>query len=285
MSAPADGAGDRLADRVIVITGAAGGFGGATAEIAAARGATVVGADLNEAALEATFRPLADRGLSVAWRATDVTDRAEVNALVAFAIERFGRVDVMVNNAGMMPLAFYSDHGKAAVIWSTAIDVNVKGVINGIAAVYDVMTAQGRGHVVNVSSTYAALGSEGSGVYSATKSAVNVLSESLRVETQGRIKVTIVRPSGVPTTGLGSTMVNPRAAVGNIGHHAKAAGIGVGQLLAGTLPPELADREQITYFSLDAHDVGEAIVHVIDQPWGVSISDITVRAAGEPYLL
>jgi NADP-dependent 3-hydroxy acid dehydrogenase YdfG len=276
---------DRLADRVIVITGAAGGFGGAAARIAGERGATVVGADLDEAELEATFRPLLDRGLAVAWRATDVTDLAQVQALVAFTVERFGRVDVMVNNAGMMPLAFFGDHAAAAAEWSKAIDVNLKGVVNGITAVYDVMTAQGRGHVVNVSSTYASLGSEGSGVYSATKSAVNVLSESLRVETQGRIKVTVVRPSGVPTTGLGSTMVNPRASIGNIGHHAKAAGQGVTQLLAGTLPPELADRELITYFSLNADDVGEAIVHVIDQPWGVSISDITVRAAGEPYLL
>lgn len=276
---------DRLADRVIVITGAAGGFGAAAAEIAAARGAKVVGADVNEAALEATFRPLADSGLAVTWRATDVTDLADMQALVAFTVEQFGRVDVLVNNAGMMPLAFFGDHATAAAAWSKAIDVNIKGVLNGVAAVYDVMTAQGRGHVVNVSSTYSSLGSEGSGVYSATKSAVNMLSESLRVETQGRIKVTIVRPSGVPTTGLGSTMVNPRAAVGNIGHHAKAAGPGVAQLLAGTLPPELADRELITYFSLNAHDVGEAIVHVIDQPWGVSISDITVRAAGEPYLL
>jgi len=276
---------DRLADRVIVITGAAGGFGSAAAEIAAERGARVVGADLSEAALAGTFHPLAEQGLDVAWRATDVTDLADMQALVAFAVERFGRVDVMVNNAGLMPLAFYSDHHEAAAAWSAAIDVNLKGVLNGIAAVYDLMTAQGRGHVVNVSSTYATLGSEGSGVYSATKSAVNVLTESLRVEAQGRIKVTIVRPSGVPTTGLGGTMVNPRAAVGNIGHHAKAAGPGVQQLLAGTLPPELADRDLITYFSLNARDVGEAIVHVIDQPWGVSISDITVRAAGEPYLL
>jgi NADP-dependent 3-hydroxy acid dehydrogenase YdfG len=276
---------DRLADRVIVITGAAGGFGGATAGIAAARGAKVVGADLNEAELEATFQPLLDRGLAVAWRATDVTDLADVQALVEFTVERFGRVDVMVNNAGMMPLAFFADHAAAAAGWSKAIDVNLKGVINGIAAVHDVMMAQGRGHVINVSSTYSSLGSEGSGVYSATKSAVNVLSESLRVETQGRIKVTIVRPSGVPTTGLGNTMVNPRASVGNIGHHAKAAAQGVTQLLAGTLPPELADRELISYFSLNADDVGQAIVSVIDQPWGVSISDITVRAAGEPYLL
>ncbi len=278
-------ASDRLADRIIVITGAAGGFGAAAAEIAASRGAKVVGADIDEAALDTTFKAFADRGLDVAWRRSDVVDLADMQALAAFALERFGRIDVMVNNAGMMPLAFFGDHEIAAGRWSAAIDVNIKGVVNGIAAVYDIMTAQGRGHVINVSSTYAALGSEGSGVYSATKSAVNVLSESLRVEAQGRIKVTVVRPSGVPTTGLGGTMVNPRASVGNIGHHAQAAGRGVQQLLSGTLPGELADREQITYFSLNAHDVGEAIVHVIDQPWGVSISDITVRAAGEPYLL
>jgi len=278
-------AADRLAQRVIVVTGAAGGFGGGVVELAAARGAMVVGADVNEAALSAALQPLAERGLSVAWKVADVTKLADMQALVAFTAEKFGRVDVLVNNAGVMPLAFYSDHAKAAAAWNTAIDVNIKGVVNGIAAVHDLMLAQGRGHVVNVSSTYGTLGSEGSGVYSATKSAVNVLSESLRVETQGRIKVTIVRPSGVPTTGLGSTMINPRASVGNIGHHGKAAGVGVPQLLAGTLPPDQADPESITYFSLSARDVAEAIVHVIDQPWGVSISDITVRASGEPYIL
>lgn len=276
---------DRLSERVIVITGAAGGFGRVVAELAADRGASVVGADIDEAALAAALNPLADRGLNVAWKAADVADIDDMRALAAFTVERFGRIDVIVNNAGVMPLAFYSDHQAAAAAWSTAIDVNMKGVINGIAAVYDQMLAQGRGHVVNISSTYGNAGTEGSGVYSATKSAVNVLSESLRVETQGRIKVSVVRPTGVPTTGLGRSIINPRAVIGMVGQHGAVATTRMKQLYSGQLPPECSDPEQIGYFALEASHIAETILYVIDQPWGVSISDITVRASGEPYLL
>jgi NADP-dependent 3-hydroxy acid dehydrogenase YdfG len=276
---------DRLAERVIVITGAGGGFGALVAEAAAGRGASVVGVDIDGDALERSFGALAERGLSVAWRATDVSDLDDMRALAAFAVERFGRIDVMVNNAGVMPLAFFADHERAADAWSRAVDVNIKGVVNGIAAVYDHMITQGRGHVVNISSTYSNAPTEGSGVYGATKTAVNMISESLRVEAQGKIKVSIVRPTGVPTTGLGGGIVNQAAVVGMVGHHGKVANERMGQLFAGALPDDCTDPDSIGYFALDPRHVAEAIIHVIDQPWGVSISDITVRAAGEPYLL
>jgi NADP-dependent 3-hydroxy acid dehydrogenase YdfG len=276
---------DRLGERTIVITGAGGGFGRIVAEMAAARGANVVGADIDEDALASGFEPMTERGLSVAWKRADVTDLDDMRALATFTIERFGRIDVMVNNAGLMPLSFFSDHEVAAAAWSKAIDVNIKGVINGIAAVHPHMIEQGRGHVINISSTYGNAGTDGSGVYSATKSAVNVLSESLRIESQGRIKVSVVRPTGVPSTGLAASIVNERAVVGMLGHHQRAAATKMQQLFAGELPTEFADPEQIGYFSLDATHVAEAIVYVIDQPWGVSISDLTVRASGEPFLL
>jgi NADP-dependent 3-hydroxy acid dehydrogenase YdfG len=274
-----------LAERVIVVTGAAGGFGLLIAERAAERGAAVVGADVDEAALAAAFTPLLARGMRVAYRAADVTDLDDMTALAAFAVDAFGRVDVIVNNAGTMPLGFFADHERAADAWAQAIDVNVKGVLNGIAAVYDHMMAQGRGHVVNISSTYGNAGTEGSGVYSATKSAVNILSESLRVEAQGKIKVSVVRPTGVPTTGLGKSIVNPRAVIGMTGHHAADANTKMQQLFAGELPATHTDPDSIRYFALDAEHVAEVVLYVIDQPWGVSISDITVRASGEPYLL
>lgn len=137
----------------------------------------------------------------------DVTDLAQFKAAAQAAIDQFGAIDVLVNNAGVMPLAYFADHESAWQRWHQAIDINIKGVVNGIAAVYDQMIAQGRGHVVNISSIYGNGGIAGAGVYSATKMAV-AMSDALRVETQGRIKVTTVKPTGVLGTNLGSGIVN-----------------------------------------------------------------------------
>ena len=128
---------------------------------------------------------------------------AAMRALADRAVAEFGSIDVMVNNAGTMPLALYADHAQAAEAWDRCIDVNFKGVLHGIMAVYDAMIEQGRGHIINLSSIYGNYPVSGAAVYGATKAAVNVLSESLRQETQGRIKVTTIRPTGVPGTGLG----------------------------------------------------------------------------------
>src|SRR6202020_3445767 len=101
--------------------------------------------------------------------------------------------------------------------WHKAIDINIKGVVNGISAVYDTMIKQGRGQVVNISSIYGNAGTEGSGVYSATKAAVDVLSDSLRVEAQGRIKVTTVKPTGLLGSNLAGGVVNEAAVIGIVG--------------------------------------------------------------------
>jgi NADP-dependent 3-hydroxy acid dehydrogenase YdfG len=276
---------NHLQDKVIIITGAATGFGRLVAEGAAERGASVFGADIDEETLQRVFDELADHGRSVACIPADVTDLAQMRALAEDAVERFGRIDVLVNNAGVMPLAFYSDHAKAAASWARAIDVNLKGVLNGIAAVHDQMIAQGRGQIVNVSSTYGNYATEGSGVYGATKSAVNVLSESLRMESQGKIKVSTVRPTGVLGTGLAASVINPKATIGMVGQHAESTAAHMKQYFAGDLPEPFLDPESVRYWSLDPGYVAESILYVIDQPWGISISDITVRAAGEEYLL
>ncbi|MEZ4289695.1 MAG: SDR family oxidoreductase [Myxococcota bacterium] len=206
-----------LDGRVVVVTGAASGFGRLVAGKSAARGARVVAGDANEAALEETVAGIRDAGGRIEPFVVDVCDRARVMALAARAVEVFGALDVMVNNAGVMPLAFFADHAEAAPAWERCIDVNFKGVLNGIVAAWDPMIAQGRGHVVNVSSIYGNHPVAGAAVYGATKAAVNFLSEALRQESQGRIKVTTIRPTGVPTTGLGAGVVNPAAIQGILG--------------------------------------------------------------------
>ena len=119
----------------------------------------------------------------------------------------------------------------------------------------------------------------------ASKAAVNFLSESLRGESQGRIKVTNVRPTGVPATGLGSGIVNQTAVVGILGQNAPAY---LQQMLAhqtGELPAQCSDVDNMEYFALEPEYLADQIVYAINQPWGVSIGDITVRASGDGYIL
>ena len=274
-----------VADKVIIVTGAASGFGQLVSQKTAAMGAHLMCADINESALEETTRDIAAAGGSIDSRVTDVTQGVEMMALAQRACERFGRIDVLINNAGVMPLAFYSDHEQAAPAWDRCIDINIKGVINGIIAVYDQMITQGRGHIVNLSSIYGNYPVVGAGVYGATKAAVNFLSESLRVESQGKIKVTIVKPTGVPATGLGDGIINPEAIVGILGHNAPAYLQMMQAHIADELPAEYSDPDNIEYYALEPDALADQIVYAINQPWGVSIGDITVRASGDGYVL
>lgn len=271
--------------RVIIITGAAGGFGRLVAQKTAARGARVVAADVNRKELDATVASIVEAGGEAEGCVADVTDRAQMAALADRAVERFGAIDVIVNNAGVMPLAFFADHATAAAAWDRCIDINLKGVLHGISAVHDQMIRQRRGHVVNVSSIYGNYPVAGAGVYGATKAAVRFLSEALRQESQGRIKVTTIRPTGVPATGLGAGIINPAAIGGVLGAGYGAFLEKMAAMFSENPPAELTDPEGIEYFALSADLLADQIVFVIDQPWGVSISDLTVRASGDAYLL
>ena len=271
-------------EKVIFITGAGGGFGRILAEMTAAKGARVVATDVDGDAASATADAVVGAGGEAFGVRVDVTGGALDDA-VHGAVERWGSVDVLVNNAGVMPLAFFSDHALAADAWDRAIDINFKGVLNGICAVYDQMIGQGRGHIVNISSIYGNAGTAGSGVYSATKAAVRVLSDSLRVESQGKIKVTVVRPTGVMGTGLGAGVVNQTAIVGLTGQHTERFGERVQRLITGVgLHPEETDVDDVRYWAITPEDLVRQIVYAIDQPWGITINDVTVRATGEDYV-
>ncbi|MEM7094190.1 MAG: SDR family oxidoreductase [Actinomycetota bacterium] len=270
-----------LADRVIVITGGGSGFGRLLAEGAAARGAKVVVADIAQDAIDETVALVADAGGTAIGASADVTDLDAMHRLVAQAVEQFGGIDIMVNNAGVMPLAFYADHAEAAPAWSKCIDINIKGVLHGMIAAYDPMIEQGRGHVVNLSSIYGNHPVAGAAVYGATKAAVNVMSEVLRLESQGKIKVTTIRPTGVPSTGLGGGVVNGAAVAGILGANVAE----YLPVLMGEGSPEQYDRDGIAHAVLDPSDLVAQILYAIDQPWGVSISDVTVRASGDRYVI
>jgi NADP-dependent 3-hydroxy acid dehydrogenase YdfG len=277
--------GKHIRNKVIVLTGAGGGFGRLISLKAASMGARLVCADIDADTLRATVEDIQGAQGQAIGRRTDVTDAAQMALLARAAVEQFGRIDVMINNAGVMPLAFYADHSAAAALWHRCIDINIKGVLNGIMAVYDQMIAQGQGHIINISSIYGNFPVAGAGVYGATKAAVNFLSESLRVESQGKIKVTVVKPTGVPGTGLGAGIVNRAAIVGILGQNAASYLATMGAMASGGLGAGQADPENIAYAALDPDYIADAVIHAIDQPWGVSLGDITIRASGDGYIL
>ncbi|MEA3019737.1 MAG: hypothetical protein QOI47_1261 [Actinomycetota bacterium] len=275
---------NHVSGKVIIITGAGSGFGRLTASMAASLGASVVVADVNLASAQETAESIVSSGGAAEAVEADVTDKEQMDGVAELAVERFGAIDVLVNNAGVMPLAFFADHEIAWQAWSRAIDINIKGVVNGITAVYDQMITQGRGHVVNISSIYGNQGTAGSAVYSATKAAVITLSDALRVETQGKIKVTVIRPTGVLGTGLGAGVLNPGAIMGLTGQNVMRFGERLQAWMGGSLSDAQRNVDDVEYWTLAPEDLAAQIIAVIDTPWGVTISDITVRATGEDYI-
>jgi NADP-dependent 3-hydroxy acid dehydrogenase YdfG len=189
---------NNIEGKVVVITGASSGLGEATARLLSAEGATVVlGARRSE-----RIRSLADEltrsGGKALAVATDVTDSEQVKRLVEAAVESYGRVDVMVNNAGLMP---HSPLERLKVEdWEQMIDVNIKGVLYGIAAALPHMKEQKSGHFINVSSVAGHKVRAGGVVYAATKHAVRIISEGLRMEVKPyNIRTTVISPGAVAT--------------------------------------------------------------------------------------
>lgn len=269
----------------IIITGAGGGFGRLIAQKAAALGANITASDIDEVTLEDTVQSVSEAGGNIQGQVADVTSIDDLKAVAKAAVDAYDRVDVMVNNAGVMPLAFYSDHEAALDKWHRCIDINIKGVLNGTVAVYDQMMAQQGGHVINIASIYGNFPVTGAAVYGATKSAVNFLSESLRVETAGKIKVTVIKPTGVPMTGLSAGVVNPEAVTGILGQNTVKffefmAKVGEGETQMAEL-----DQNAYAYAMLDPAHIADGVIHAINQPHGVSIGDMTIRASGDDYIL
>ncbi|MHB0989726.1 MAG: SDR family oxidoreductase [Burkholderiales bacterium] len=184
--------------KVIVITGASGGLGAATARHLSALGATVVlGARRIERIQSLAEELAASEGKAIAIQA-DVTQSAQVQALVDAAIDRYGRIDVMINNAGIMP---HSPLDRLKIDdWNRTIDVNIKGVLYGIAAALPPMQRQKSGHFINVSSVAGHKVRPSSAVYAATKHAVLAISEGLRLEVKPyNIRTTVISPGAIDT--------------------------------------------------------------------------------------
>ena len=189
---------NNIAGKVVVVTGASSGLGEATARHLAANGAIVVLGARRVERIQALTEDLERQGYKAAFIATDVTQRKQVARLVDVAVEKFGRVDVMLNNAGLMPSSAL-DRLKVDD-WDRMIDVNLRGVLYGIAAALPHMQRQKSGHFINVSSVAGHKVHAGGAVYAATKHAVRALSEGLRQEVKPfNIRTTIISPGAVAT--------------------------------------------------------------------------------------
>ncbi|RMO72511.1 Short-chain dehydrogenase, partial [Pseudomonas syringae pv. primulae] len=193
--------------KVVLITGASSGIGEAAARLIAAKGAHVVLGARRTERLKTLTADIEAQGGSARFRALDVTDAADVQAFADFAKWEFGKIDVIINNAGVMPLSPLASLKIAE--WNQMLDVNVRGVLHGIAAVLPTMEAQGYGQVINLSSIGGLSVSPTAAVYCATKFAVRAISDGLRQETD-KIRVTVVCP-GVVESELADSISGIRA--------------------------------------------------------------------------
>ena len=233
----------RVNEKVVLITGASSGIGEATVrELAGAGAKLFIGARRAER-LKASAGELGDH---VAWRELDVTDTASFEAFVNAAEQRFGGIDVLVNNAGVMPLSPLAALKRDE--WKRMINVNIYGVLNGIAAVLPRFVANGNGHVVNVASVGAHLVLPTAAVYCGTKYAVWAIAEGLRQEHEN-IRSTIISP-GVTATELGDDISDPQVAAA------------------------LKDWRQK---SLTPDAIARAIRYALEQPDGVDVNEVIVR--------
>jgi len=236
---------ENIKGKVIVITGASSGMGAATARKLGSMGAKLVLGARRTDRLEALIKEIGDNAV---FEKTDVTVKSDLEKLINKAISSFGRIDVLWNNAGIMPVSFFEEGNIEE--WERMVDVNIKGVLFGIAAALPPMIAQGSGHILTTSSTAGLKIFPSTGVYSATKSAVKFLMEGLREEMAGKIKVTTLYPGAVSTE-LGRDITSKKVfeMIGSM----------------GTMP------------TMEAEAIADAVIYAVSQPEHIGINEITIR--------
>ena len=242
-----------ITDKVVVITGASSGIGESTAEFLARHGARVVLGARRKDRIDEVVKEISAEGGKAVGFTVDVTKRPEVEALIKGAVDSFGRVDVMVNDAGIMPIAPMA--ALKVEEWDRMIDVNIKGLLYGVAAVLPIMQKQKQGHIINIASVFGfKVFAPGGTVYSATKFAVRAVTEGLRVELRGdHIRCTMISPGAVATE----------------------------------LPEGSSDegtRKSLREFykmAIPADSIARAIAYAIEQPAEVEIDEVVIRPAAQ----
>lgn len=245
---------ETLQGKVAIITGASSGIGEATARALAAEGCRVVLAARRMKRLSALRESLEASGAQVMVIQTDVTSQGQWKCMVDKVIETWEQIDILVNNAGIMPLSFIKNLRTEE--WEQMIDVNLKGVLYGVAAVLPHMRSRRSGHIVNISSTAGRWLFDGGAVYCATKFAVNAFSEGFRREITANegIRMTLIEP------GITST-----------------------ELHLGIKDPDVleAGKNQAPVTPLRAEDIAQAVVYAVSQPPHVNVNEILVMPTNQ----
>ena len=240
-----------LKDRIIMITGGSSGFGKETAKMCVALGAKVVLGARREDKLKELCDELGS-GSSI-FKATDVACKDQMQALADYGIETFGRIDSLVNNAGIMPLSLL-EKGRTDE-WDQMIDINIKGVLYGIDSVYSHMLERESGQIINISSVAGKRVMPGSAVYSGTKYAVRAISEGLRLESAGKIQVTCIYPGAFKTELAFSIKDN--------------------SMLEALMSRGIGNIAQ------PAERVAESIIYALQLDPGVSVNEIVIRPTAQ----
>jgi NADP-dependent 3-hydroxy acid dehydrogenase YdfG len=241
-----------IENKVVVITGASSGIGEATALLLSERGAKVVLGARGPDRLAVLAARIAASGGEAAYARTDVKRREDLSNLVGVAIERYGKLDVLVNNAGVAPNSLLDE--LRVEDWEEMIDINLKGVLYGIAAALPVFRRQGFGHFVNVISTAGIQIRPTMAVYAGTKNAVRTITEGLRQEAGDKLRVTSISP-GFVHTNLANSMTNPEVKSQIVNQMDKMA-----------IPPAAIAR---------------AIAFAIEQPAEVDVNEIVIRPTAQ----
>lgn len=238
-----------MKNNVIIITGASSGIGKATAKLLAKKGAKVVLTARSTDKLESLKKEIEDNQGKAFVVSADVTDKKAFETVVSKTIEKYGTVNALINNAGLMPLSFVEKLKTDE--WNTMVDVNIKGVLNGVAAVLPTLIKNKGGNIINISSMAANRYFPGGAVYCATKSAVKMFSEGLRQELAPKygINVTSIEPGAVATS-LTDTITDE------------------------DIKEKMSDMQNMT--TLEAEDIANAIYYALSQPDRVNINDVYI---------
>lgn len=238
---------ENLENKVVIVTGASSGIGEAIARELAGDGCRVMLVARREERLKSLASELGDQ---CGYFTADVTKLDQVKSMASTTLEKFGQIDVIINNAGVMPVAPMSD--LKVDDWHQAIDVNINGVLHGIAAVLPHMLERGSGQVINIGSVASLKVFPGFSVYCGTKFAVKAISEGLRQETAGKLRVTTIYPGAVES-----------------------------ELIAASNDQERADQLNENFEFISPTAISRAVRYAIEQPEDVSVNEITVRPTSQ----
>ncbi|MEW4306021.1 SDR family oxidoreductase [Rossellomorea marisflavi] len=242
-------------DKVIIMTGASSGIGEETALLLSQKGAKLVLAARREDKLKELAQKIHDQGGEAIYKTTDVTSSEEMDALAKYAYDTYGKIDVIVNNAGLMPLSLL--HKRKIKEWDQMIDVNIKGVLYGVGAVLPYMREMKSGHIINISSVAGHEIAPGSSVYSATKFAVRAITEGLRMEesVSNNIRATIISPGAV-STALTETITDE------------------------DVKPSIDD---VYNGAIKADSIARTIAFAIEEPEDVAVNEIIIRPTNQEW--